>query len=356
MVWSVPCLPCQPMRRQAHVEREYSMIAIGYTDGPLLRFETDKPAPGPHDLLVQVKAIAVNPVDTKIRARIKPAADSPKILGWDAVGMVVSVGTDVKLFKPGDRVWYAGDVTRPGCNAQYQCVDERIAAIAPESLSDAEAAAMPLTGITAWEMLFDRLQVPKGAGQADNRVVLVVGAGGGVGSVMVQLLRQLTSATVIGTASRPQSRQWVEQLGAHYVLDHSKSLVDELKRVGLDDVTDVAGINRTNSHYADLVSMLRPQGRLALIDDPVEPLDIKLLKQKSLSLHWEFMFTRSMFRTADMQAQHDLLSAISRLVDQGIIKTTMGEHFGAITPENLQRAHAAMQSEHTVGKVVLEGF
>lgn len=332
------------------------MIAIGYTDGPLFRFETDKPAPGPRDLLVQVKAIAVNPVDTKIRGRVKPSADSPKVLGWDAVGMVIATGSQVSLFKPGDRVWYAGDVTRSGCNAEYQCVDERIAAIAPESLSDAEAAAMPLTGITAWEMLFDRLQVPRGANQADDRVVLVVGAGGGVGSILVQLARHLTSATVIGTASRPQSQQWVKDLGAHHVLDHSKSLQDELKRVGLADVTDVAGINRTGAHYADLVAMLRPQGRLALIDDPAEPLDIKLMKQKSLSLHWEFMFTRAMFQTTDMQAQHDLLSEIARLVDQGVLKTTMGEHYGAITPENLERAHAAMQSEHSVGKVVLEGF
>jgi len=336
------------------------MIAIGYTDGPLFRFETDKPVPGPRDLLVQVKAIAVNPVDTKIRARVKTTENNPRILGWDAVGVVVAAGSEVRLFKPGDRVWYAGDVTRTGCNAEYQCVDERIAAIAPETLSDAEAAAMPLTSITAWEMLFDRLQVPRhthsDSGNSSDRVVLVVGAGGGVGSVLVQLARHLTAATVVGTASRPQSQQWVRELGAHHVLNHANSLQEELKGTGLADVTDVAGINRTGEHFTDLVAMLRPQGRLALIDDPAEVLDIKLMKQKSLSLHWEFMFTRAMFQTPDMLAQHRLLTEVAQLVDEGVLKTTMGEHYGLISPENLERAHTAVKSEHTLGKVVLEGF
>jgi zinc-binding alcohol dehydrogenase family protein len=332
------------------------MKAIGYTaNGPLLQFETSTPSPGPHDLLVRIGAIAVNPVDTKIRGRVQPPADQPKILGWDAVGIVETVGSAVSRFKPGDRVWYAGDVTRTGCNAEFQCVDERIAALAPSSLADAEAAAMPLTAITAWEMLFDRLQVPQGAAAAD-RVVLVVGAAGGVGSIMVQLARQLTSATVIATASREDSKAWVKSLGAHYVLDHSRSLQDELKAVGVADVTDVAGINRTGQHYADLVAMLRPQGRLALIDDPAEPLDIKLMKQKCLSLHWEFMFTRAMFQTSDMDEQHKLLSEVARLVDKGVIKTTLGQHLGRINPENLEKAHALLKSEHTLGKLVLEGF
>jgi len=332
------------------------MIAIGYTaNGPLTAFETARPAPGPHDLLVRVTAIAVNPVDTKIRSRVSPPADQPKILGWDAVGIVEEVGTEVTRFKAGDRVWYAGDVTRSGCNAEFQCVDERIAAIAPTSLSDGEAAALPLTTITAWEMLFDRLQVPQGSAASD-RTLLIVGASGGVGSIMVQLARHLTSATVIGTASRPESQQWVKSLGAHHVLDHSKSLVAELSGTGLSDVTDVAGINRTGQHYADLVTMLRPQGRLSLIDDPAEVLDIKLMKQKCLSLHWEFMFTRPMFKTADMDQQHKLLTEVAQLVDKGIIKTTLGEHLGRITPENLEKAHTLLKSEHTLGKLVLEGF
>ncbi|MDO8909209.1 MAG: zinc-binding alcohol dehydrogenase family protein [Pseudohongiella sp.] len=332
------------------------MKAIGYTaNGPLYQFETTNPSPGPQDLLVRVSAIAVNPVDTKIRGRVQPPADQPKILGWDAVGIVEAIGSGVSRFKAGDRIWYAGDVTRSGCNAQFQCVDERIAALAPASLSDAEAAAMPLTAITAWEMLFDRLQVPIGDAASD-RVVLVVGAAGGVGSVLVQLARQLTSATVIGTASRDDSRAWVKSMGAHHVLDHTKSLQEELKAAGIADVTDVAGINRTGQHYPDLVAMLRPQGRLALIDDPAEPLDIKLMKQKCLSLHWEFMFTRAMFQTADMDEQHKLLSELARLVDKGVIKTTVGQHLGRITPENLEKAHELLKSEHTLGKLVLEGF
>lgn len=332
------------------------MKAIGYTaSGPLYEFEASTPVPGVHDLLVRVKAIAVNPVDTKIRGRVQPPADQPKILGWDAVGIVEAVGSGVSRFKTGDRVWYAGDVTRTGCNAELQCVDERIVALAPVSLSDAEAAAMPLTAITAWEMLFDRLQVPMGAAASD-RVVLVVGAAGGVGSVLVQLARHLTSATVIGTASREDSKSWVKALGAHYVLDHTRSLQEELKAAGIADVTDVAGINRTGEHYADLVAMLRPQGRLALIDDPAEPLDIKLMKQKCLSLHWEFMFTRAMFQTSDMDEQHKLLTEVAGLVDKGVIKTTLGQNLGRITPENLQKAHDLLKSEHTLGKLVLEGF
>lgn len=332
------------------------MLAIGYTgSGPLRWVDADVPEPGDHDLLVEVKAIAVNPVDTKIRGRINPPEDQPKILGWDAVGIVVATGSSVSLFKTGDRVWYAGDVSRAGCNAQYQCVDERICAVAPESLSDADAAAMPLTTITAWEMLFDRLQLPMGADAAEQ-TLLILGAGGGVGSMLVQLASKLSKATVIGTASRPESRQWVESLGAHHVIDHSQPLKEQLAALDIPDVTLVASVNRTDEHYAALCDLLRPQGRLALIDDPAEPLDIKLMKQKSLSLHWEFMFTRPLFKTSDMLAQHHLLTQVARLVDQGSLKTTTGANFGLISPDNLERAHQAMKTEHTTGKVVLEGF
>lgn len=331
------------------------MKAVGYTDGPLFDFDAPTPVPDARDLLVEVSAIAVNPVDTKIRGRVKPEDGTPKVLGWDAVGQVAAVGAEVKSFQVGDRVWYAGDVSRGGCNAQFHCVDERIAALAPASLSDAEAAALPLTTITAWEMLFERLQIPAGDEGAD-RVLLVVGASGGVGSMLVQLARQLTRATIIATASRPQSKAWVEQLGAHHVLDHSQSLQAQLASTGLADITDAACVNRTGEHYADIVAMMRPQGRLCLIDDPIEPLDIKLMKQKSLSLHWEFMFTRPLFATADMNAQHALLSDVAQLIDKGSLRTTLGEHFGVINAANLERAHEAMKTEHTIGKVVLEGF
>lgn len=331
------------------------MKAVGYTDGPLFDFDAPTPVPGPRDLLVEISAIAVNPVDTKIRGRVKPEDGTPKVLGWDAVGRVTAVGDQVKSFRIGDRVWYAGDVSRGGCNAQLQCVDERIAALAPASLSDAEAAALPLTTITAWEMLFDRLQIP-GGDEGAGRILLIVGASGGVGSMLVQLARQLTRATVIATASRPQSKAWVEQLGAHHVLDHSQPLQAQLAGTGLADITDAACVNRTGEHYADIVAMMRPQGRICLIDDPIESLDIKLMKQKSLSLHWEFMFTRPLFCTADMSAQHALLTDVAQLIDKGLLRTTLGEHFGVINAANLERAHDAMKTEHTIGKVVLEGF
>jgi len=331
------------------------MKAVGYTDGPLIDFDTDKPVPGPRDLLIEVSAIAVNPVDTKIRSRVKPDGGVPKVLGWDAVGRVVAVGADVKTLRTGDRVWYAGDVSRSGCNAQFQCVDERIVALAPETLSDAEAAALPLTTITAWEMLFDRLQIPA-SDEGRDRVLLIVGASGGVGSMLIQLARQLTEATIVATASRPESKAWVERLGAHHVLDHSQPLQPQLAGTGLADITDAACVNRTGEHYADIVAMMRAQGRLCLIDDPAEPLDIKLMKQKSLSLHWEFMFTRAIFQTSDMSAQQTLLSQVAQLIDKGSLQSTLGEHFGVINAANLERAHAAMKTEHTIGKVVLEGF
>lgn len=333
------------------------MKAVGYTaDGPLENLELPEPEPEARDLLVRVKAIAVNPVDAKIRGRIQPTpADPPKILGWDAVGEVVATGSEVSLFQPGDRVWYAGDVTRPGCNAELQCVDERIAGRAPQELDDARAAAMPLTTITAWEMLFERLQLPRGE-NPEGRRLLIVGAGGGVGSMLVQLARQLTSVEIVATASRPDSRQWVRDLGAHHVIDHSHSLQKGIRDAGVGPITDVASTNRTGEHFDELVSLLAPQGRLALIDDPADGLDIMKMKQKSLSLHWEFMFTRAMFDTKDMQAQHALLSEVAELVEQSVLRTTMGEHYGRINAENMEKAHAAIKSEHTVGKIVMEGF
>ncbi|RUO23848.1 zinc-binding alcohol dehydrogenase family protein [Aliidiomarina minuta] len=330
------------------------MRAVLASKGELKDITTDKPTPGEHDLLVQVKAVSVNPVDTKVRERAKVSGDD-KILGWDAVGEVVAVGSKVTLFSKGDRVWYAGDVTRPGSNAEFQCVDERIAAKAPANLSDTQAAAMPLTAITAWELLFERLQIPRDDTSKD-RVLLIVGAAGGVGSMLVQLARKLTKATVIGTASREASQTWIEELGAHYVLDHSMPLSAELAGVGVKDVTDVASLTHTDEHFNELVRMLRPQGRLALIDDPEQALDISGMKQKSLSLHWEFMFTRPMFKTSDIAEQHKLLSELSDLVDSGVINSTLGESMGTINAVNLDKAHQRLKTQSTIGKLVLSGF
>lgn len=311
-----------------------------------------EPTPGPRDLLVKVHAVSVNPVDTKVRKRAAPPAGEVKVLGWDAAGVVQAVGAQVSLFKPGDKVWYAGDITRPGSNSQLQCVDERIVGRMPATLSFAQAAALPLTAITAWELLFDRLEVtPQTQG-----ALLIVGAAGGVGSILTQIARQLTSLTVIGTASRPETQAWVRELGAHHVIDHGQPLTAELQRVGVPMVTHVASLTQTHLHYAEIVKSLAPQGRLGLIDDPAQPLDAMLLKGKSLSLRWESMFTRSMFQTADMQAQHDLLDRVATLVDEGRIRTTLSETFGPINAANLRRAHAFIESGTARGKVVLEGF
>ncbi|WP_227136624.1 zinc-binding alcohol dehydrogenase family protein [Kosakonia radicincitans] len=313
--------------------------------------ELPQPQASGHDLLVEVKAISVNPVDTKVRAGFN--ADTPRVLGWDAVGVVKAVGQAVTLFQPGDEVWYAGSLTRPGSNSEYQLVDERIVAHKPKTLDNAQAAALPLTAITAWEMLFDRLGINENGNEGD--VLLIVGAAGGVGSIMTQLARKLTCLTVIGTASRPASQQWVKELGAHHVIDHSKPLTEELARIGIAQVTHVASLNNTQEHYQQLINALQPQGKLALIDDP-ESLDALPLKVKSISLHWEFMFTRSMFTTRDIIEQHNLLTRVAQLIDQGVLKTTLGEHFGTINAANLRKAHALLESQRAVGKIVLEGF
>ncbi|MDZ4190524.1 MAG: zinc-binding alcohol dehydrogenase family protein [Pseudomonas sp.] len=314
-----------------------------------------EPTPGAHDLLVEVRAISVNPVDTKIRLGVAPENGVAKVLGWDASGVVKAVGSEVTLFQPGDRVFYAGAIDRAGANSELHLVDERIVGHMPGSLSFAEAAALPLTAITAWELLFERLQVAEGSAD-QGQSLLIVGAAGGVGSILTQLARNLTGLTVIGTASRPETQAWVRDLGAHHVIDHSKPLSEELARIGIGQVTHVASLTQTDQHYAQLVESLEPQGRLALIDDPLQPLDVMQLKRKSLSLHWELMFTRSLYQTEDMIEQHRLLERVSDLVDAGVLKTTLGEHFGTINAANLRRAHALLESGKAKGKIVLEGF
>ena len=310
------------------------------------------PVPGARDLLVRVEAVSVNPVDTKVRRRGGWPQGEPKVLGYDAAGTVEAVGAAVTLFKPGDRVYYAGDITRPGSNAELQVVDERIVGPMPRTLGFAEAAALPLTAITAWELLFDRL----GVTATSEGPLLVVGAAGGVGSILVQLARQLSRMTVVGTASRPETRDWVSALGAHVVIDHAAPLGDGLRQAGIGPVAMVASLTHTDRHFAALVEALAPQGRLGLIDDPEGPIDVMALKRKSLSLHWEMMFARSMFQTPDMQSQHDLLRRVAEMVDAGSLRTTVGEHFGAINAANLRRAHQWVESGRARGKAVLAGF
>ncbi|POA52842.1 MULTISPECIES: zinc-binding alcohol dehydrogenase family protein [unclassified Pseudomonas] len=337
------------------------MKAIAYyqslpIDDPraLQDIELPEPTPGPRDLLVEVKAISVNPVDTKVRRNVQPEGGAAKVLGWDVAGVVKAVGSEVSLFKAGDQVFYAGSIARAGANSEVHVVDERIVGHMPKSLGFAEAAALPLTAVTAWELLFDRLQVSQDP-QNKNQSLLIVGAAGGVGSILTQLARQLTGLKVIGTASREQTQAWVRELGAHAVVDHSQPLSAELKRIGIEQVTHVASLTQTDTHLGQLVEALAPQGKLGLIDDP-QSFDVTKLKRKSLSLHWEFMYTRSLFETPDMQQQHVILTRVAELIDAGTLKTTVGEHFGRIDAANLRRAHALLESGKAKGKIVLEGF
>jgi zinc-binding alcohol dehydrogenase family protein len=337
------------------------MKAIGYFKSlditqpeSLVDVTLPDPTPSARDLLVRVKAISVNPLDAKVRKNVAPPnAGQPKVLGYDAVGTVEAIGAEVVGFKPGDRVYYAGAIVRPGVNSELHVVDERIVALAPKTLSDAQAAALPLTTITAYEVLFDRLQVPKGGG--DGQTLLIVGGAGGVGSIMIQLARQLTRLKVIATASRPETIQWCLDLGAHAVIDHSRPLAEELKAAGLGQVDMVASLTQTAHHYLQIIESLKPQGKIALIDD-VPLLDAMKLKQKCLSLHWEMMFARSTFQTPDMAEQGKLLAEVAALVDSGKVRTTLNATFGTINAENLKRAHALIESGKSQGKVVLEGF
>ncbi|MDV5862577.1 zinc-binding alcohol dehydrogenase family protein [Pseudomonas mendocina] len=335
------------------------MKAISFTqhalpiDNPqaLIDISLPRPTPGPRDLLVEVRAVSVNPVDTKVRAGT--FTKEPKILGWDATGIVREVGAEVTLFQPGDEVFYAGSIARSGSYSEFHLVDERIVGHKPHSLSAADAAALPLTSITAWELLFDRLGIVEGTGE--GKCLLITGAAGGVGSMLVQLARKLTRLTVIGTASRQETADWVRQLGAHHVIDHSQPLLAQLQALGVPEIDYVASLTHTEQHFAQLIDVLKPQGRLGVIDDP-ETLDVMPLKRKSLSLHWELMFTRSLYETPDMINQHHLLNRVSALIDQGVLQTTVGEHFGAINAANMRRAHALIESGKARGKIVLEGF
>lgn len=338
------------------------MKAIGYqtagaitAPNALENITLAEPTATGFDLLVEIKAISVNPVDTKIRASSSAPAGEYKIIGWDAVGVVKAVGEKVSLFNVGDEVWYAGDISRSGSYAEYQLVDERIVGHKPKSLTYTQAAALPLTGITAWEILFDRLALPQDGSAADARI-LIIGAAGGVGSIITQLAVKLTGAEVIGTASRPESAAWVHKLGADAVIDHTKPLSQELANIGITDVTHVISLTQTDQHFDEIVQVLKPQGKLALIDDPKGPLDVMKLKRKSLSLHWELMFTRSLYQTEDMIAQHHLLNRLSALIDTGELQSTFGEHYGTINAQNLIKAHAQIESGKAIGKIVLEGF
>ncbi|MEM7064694.1 MAG: zinc-binding alcohol dehydrogenase family protein [Cyanobacteria bacterium P01_B01_bin.77] len=334
------------------------MKAIGYAEaGPisaanaLSEFETDVPQPGPNDLLVEVRGISVNPVDVKLRASVQPDGEF-RILGFDAAGVVKEVGAAVTRFRPGDEVFYAGDITRPGTNAEFHVVDERIVGKKPSSLGFAEAAGMPLTSITAWELLFDSLGLK--AGEGTDESLLVIGGAGGVGSILIQLAKKLTGLTVIATASRDDTRAWVKKMGADYVINHRNPLDEEIKALGISP-RYVAALTHTKQHFAAIKELIKPRGQIALIDDPGS-LDVASLKPKALSLSWEFMFTRSMFQTEDIDVQHKLLNRVSELLDDGTLLSTLNNHGGVLTVENLRIAHELQESGKAIGKTVLDGF
>lgn len=322
----------------------------------LIEFDTPEPELGPRDLLVEVKAISVNPVDVKVREKMT-TEQSPKILGYDAAGVVKEIGGEVSHFAVGEEVFYAGDITRPGTNAEFHAVDERIVGKKPGSLSFAEAAALPLTSITAWELLFESLGVTEGKdseGQDNGESLLIINGAGGVGSILTQIANKLTGLTVIATASRPETIEWVTKMGADHVINHRESLVDQTKALGLEP-RYVASLTGSEEHFDAVIELIKPRGRVALIDDP-QIYDIKPGKQKALSFSWEYMFARPVFETDDMDRQRELLNRVSQLVDAGELTTTLTNNLGRMSVEALTKAHAEQESGRAIGKNVLDGF
>ncbi len=337
------------------------MKAVGYkkslpieTADALIDVEVAKPEPKGRDIRVAVKAISANPVDYKVRKRAAPPEGEIKILGFDAAGVVDAVGSDVTLFRPGDEVFYAGSILRQGTNSEFHLVDERIVGRKPKTLSFAEAAALPLTSITAWELLFDRLGAVPGK-SVDPRTLLVVGGAGGVGSILIQLARRLTGLNIVATASRPESQKWCLELGAHAVVDHARPMKEQIEGLKAPPVGLVASLTATGEHYKAIAELMAPQGKYGLIDDPAE-FNVAVFKGKAISIHWESMFTRSSFQTPDMIAQHNLLNDVADLIDKGVLRTTLDQSFGTINAANLKRAHALLESGKSRGKIVLEGW
>ncbi|GAB5387451.1 MAG: zinc-binding alcohol dehydrogenase family protein [Alphaproteobacteria bacterium] len=337
------------------------MKAVGYhtagaieRDDALIDIELEAPEATGHDLLVRIEAVSVNPVDTKIRQVRESENGQPVILGWDAVGTVEATGDKVTAFAPGDRVWYAGALERPGTNAELHLVDERIVGKAPTSIPSSSAAALPLTALTAHEMLFDRLRVTDPVPGAAN-AILIIGGAGGVGSITIQLLRKLTDVTIIATASRPETQDWVRELGAHHVIDHRQSLSQQIADLGIGAPAWVFSTTHSGSYVDQVAELIAPQGRFGLIDDP-QDFSIALFKPKSVSIHWEFMYTRSMFGTQDMTVQADILNKVAGLIDDGSIQSTATDSFGSINATNLKRAHTLIESGKAKGKITLEGF
>ena len=335
------------------------MKAIGFKQSlpitdqdSFLAFEAAKPKPEGYDILVKIAAISVNPVDFKIRqsAAQDTTLDTPKIIGWDAVGTVEAVGEQVSRFKVGDEVYYAGDLTRSGSNAEYQIVDERIVGFKPKNLSISEAAAIPLTGLTAWESIFDRIGLAPGDGQGKS--ILMLAGAGGVGSIAIQIAKKVTGLTVIATASRQDSIEWCKRMGADHVVNHYH-LKEELEKIGFSEVDYVLDFVNINAYWETIAGIIKPQGHIVSITGNNAPLDLSILKTKSVSFSWEFMYTRSMYGTDDIARQHEILNEISQLLDEGALKSTLTTTLEGFTVENLKKAHQMQESGKTIGKTVI---
>lgn len=321
----------------------------------LLDVQLEKPVPQGRELLIAVEAISVNPVDTKVRAPKSKIETDFRVLGWDAVGTVVATGPDVSLFNTGDKVYYAGSIARPGSNSEFHTVDERIVGHKPKSLSNAEAAALPLTAITAWEGLFDRLQIPQDI-QSKPKTLLIIGGAGGVGSIAIQLAKALTNVKVIATASRAESIEWCKSLGADLVINHRESFQQQLEAQGINAVDYIFCLNNTDQHWVGMSEVIKPQGHICSIVELSGQVDLNLLKNKSVTFTWELMFTRSLFETDDMIEQHHLLNRVADLIDEGKIITTVNQVLSPINADNLRKAHAQIESGTTIGKIVLENW
>jgi NADPH2:quinone reductase len=317
-----------------------------------IEFETEKPIATGYDLLVKIAAISVNPVDFKIRksAALNKELDTPKIIGWDAVGTVEAVGNKTSRFKVGDEVYYAGDLTRSGCNAEYQLIDERIVGKKPKNLTIAEAAAIPLTALTAWESLFDRIKV--NAETDKGKTVLILAVAGGVGSIAIQIAKKVAGLTVIATASRPESIKWCKDLGADFVINHH-NLKAELKNTGNSQVDYILDFVDLEAYWEIAAEIIKPQGHIVSITGSSKPLNLDLLKTKSVTFSWELMYTRSMYTTDDMVKQQQILNEIAALLDAGILRTTLTTTLEGFTVDNLKKAHKMQESGKTIGKTVI---
>jgi len=316
-------------------------------------FEENKPVPAGHELLVKIKAVSVNPVDFKIRQNSakNTVLDVPKVIGWDAVGIVEAVGDAVSLFKVGDEVFYAGDITKPGSNAEYQLIDERITGKKPATLSDEAAAAMPLTALTSWEIFFDRMRLSKEKDQ--NKTLLIIGGAGGVGSIAIQLAKKLLGLQVIATASRPETIEWCKKMGADIVVNH-RNLVEEVRKAGFQYIDYIVDFVDTNMYWDAMAELIKPQGHIASITGSAQPVALNKIKSKSVSFSWELMFTRSTFQTDDMIAQHHILNEVAALLDKGILKTTHTQTLQGLTADNVKQAHALLESGKAIGKIVIK--